>query len=150
MGFLLVTGPGFVFHSQTHRSARPNRVYVRYGRLFHFLLLSTSSRDDAVTFSYRPEWAYLKRTYTSLAKHAYRRTSAGALLPLWERRLAAALLRRATPREGRGLPALYNSSVAELLKIRRVLLIVVVCVDASNEALDAASKRRINDRLGSD
>jgi hypothetical protein len=82
MGFLLVTGPGFVFHSQTHRSARPNRVYVRYGRLFHFLLLSTSSRDDAVTFSYRPEWAYLKRTYTSLAKHAYRRTSAGALLPL--------------------------------------------------------------------
>ena len=50
---------------------------LTYGRLVHFPLLSTPPRGDAVTFSYRPEWAYLKRTYTSLAKHAYGRTRSG-------------------------------------------------------------------------
>src|SRR5262249_25611147 len=50
---------------------------LAYGRLVHLPLLSTSPRGDAVTISYRPEWAYLKRTCTSLAKHAYRRTGTG-------------------------------------------------------------------------
>ncbi len=48
---------------------------LAYGLLIHLLLLSTSPRGDAVTFGYRPECAYLKRTLTSLAKYAYRRTS---------------------------------------------------------------------------
>jgi hypothetical protein len=68
-------GLGFVIGLQTRRPARPNRVYLRYGLVVHLLLLPTSSLEDAVTFGYRPESVYLKRTYTSLAKHTYRRTN---------------------------------------------------------------------------
>jgi hypothetical protein len=53
-----------------------------YGLLVHFPLLSTPAYADAVTFSYRPECAYLKRTRTSRTKHAYRRTRTGLLTRL--------------------------------------------------------------------
>ena len=57
---------------------RPGRNgFVAYGLLAHFRLLSTSSYENAVTFCYRPECACLKRTRTSLTKHAYRRTATG-------------------------------------------------------------------------
>jgi hypothetical protein len=39
--------------------------------------------------------------------------SAGALLPLWERRLAAALLGRVAPRRSRSLPDSYRSAVVD-------------------------------------
>jgi len=45
-----------------------------YGLLVHLQLLSTSFHKNAVTVSYRPECACLKRTRTSLTKHARRRT----------------------------------------------------------------------------
>jgi hypothetical protein len=74
----------------------------------------------------------------------------GALLPPGERRLAAALIVRAAPRQSRRLPVSYSSSVAELPEILLLQIVVVaVCVHASNEALDAASKRRIDERFGS-
>ena len=57
-----------------HQPARPNRVHKCYGLVVHLQLLPTPPRGDAVTFSYRPESVYLKRTYTSLTKHTYRRT----------------------------------------------------------------------------
>ena len=49
------------------------------GLLVHLPLLSTSPRGDAVTFSYRPECACLKRTCISPTKHAYRRTEPAGL-----------------------------------------------------------------------
>jgi hypothetical protein len=58
----------------TERTGRNG--FVSYGLLIHLLLLSTPPCGDAVTVSYRPECAYLKRTCTSLAKYAYRRTYA--------------------------------------------------------------------------
>jgi hypothetical protein len=60
-----------------HRSHRPNRVRFRYGRGIHLRLLPTSPFSDAVIFGYRPESVCLKRTFISLFKHAFRRTSAG-------------------------------------------------------------------------
>ena len=48
------------------------------GLSVHLQLLPTSSHENAVTFDYRPECAYLKRTRTSLTKHAHRRTRARA------------------------------------------------------------------------
>ncbi len=50
------------------------------------------------------------------------------------------------------LPVSYNSWVAEPGAILLLLpiMVVAVCIDASNQALAAASKRRINDRLGSE
>jgi hypothetical protein len=50
-----------------------------YGLLIHLLLLPTPPRGDAVTFGYRPECVYLKRTCTSLAKYAYSRTNLAPL-----------------------------------------------------------------------
>ena len=49
-----------------------------YGLIVHLLLLPTPPRGDAVAVGYRPESACLKRTSTSLTKHAFRRTGAGA------------------------------------------------------------------------
>jgi hypothetical protein len=61
-------------------TARPGRIgFVAYGLLVHLPLLSTTPRGVAVTFGYRPECACLKRTPTSLTKHARRRTGTGVL-----------------------------------------------------------------------
>ena len=44
---------GFTNHSQARQDHRPNRVCRSYGRDVLLGLLSTSSRDDAVTFGYK-------------------------------------------------------------------------------------------------
>jgi hypothetical protein len=75
--FSLFASPGFAFRSQARQSARPYRVRFSYGRLLHLPLLPTPPRGDAVTFSYRPEWACLKGTSTLPARHARSRTTAG-------------------------------------------------------------------------
>ena len=57
---------------------RPGRIgFVSCGLLIHLLLLSTPPHGGAVTFSFRPECAYLERTCTSLTMHAHRRTRGG-------------------------------------------------------------------------
>jgi hypothetical protein len=38
-------------------------------------MLPTPPRGDAVPIGYKPESVYLKRTYTFLTKHTYKRTS---------------------------------------------------------------------------
>ena len=67
-------GPGFTTRRQARQTDRPNRVHISYGLVVRFRLLPTPPHDDAVTFSYRPESAYLKRTYTSRIKQTCRRT----------------------------------------------------------------------------
>ena len=47
-----------------------------YGLLLHLPLLPTPPRGDAVTVSYRPEWACLKGTCTLPTRHPHGRTSA--------------------------------------------------------------------------
>jgi hypothetical protein len=47
---------------------------LSYGLLVHLPLLSTSPYGNAVTVSYRPEYAYLERTCTSPIKHHHKRT----------------------------------------------------------------------------
>src|ERR1700684_280849 len=47
---------------------------LSYGLLVHLPLLSTLPCGNAVTFSYRPEYAYLERTCTSPTKHHHKRT----------------------------------------------------------------------------
>jgi hypothetical protein len=73
---------GFRFRSRLRHStagspdATAETGSSSYGLLVHFQLLSTPFHKDAVTFSYRPECACLKRTSTSPIKHARRRTVA--------------------------------------------------------------------------
>ena len=67
-------GLDFAHFLQSRRSVRPNQVRVRYRLVIHLQLLPTSSLDDAVTFGYRPESTCLRRTFTSLAMYAARRT----------------------------------------------------------------------------
>ena len=55
---------------------------LSYGRVVRLRLLSTLPRGNAVFFGYRPECACLKRTYTLLTKHTYRRTSRGIYPPV--------------------------------------------------------------------
>jgi len=101
-----VPGVAFAHNPSAHRTATPCSVEARsklrtlfrlrhslagspngqaetgslsYGLLIHLLLLSTPPRGDAVTFGYRPECVYLKRTRTSLARYAYRRTRCSIL-----------------------------------------------------------------------
>lgn len=69
-----VVGLGFTIRMQARQTARPNRVHLSYGLIILLQLLSTPPRGDAVTFRYRPESVYLKRTSTSLTKHTYKRT----------------------------------------------------------------------------
>jgi len=68
-------GLGFAIDSQAHRNGQAEAGSLYYGLLIHLLLLPTPPRGDAVTIGYRPECVYLKRTCTSLAKYAYRRTN---------------------------------------------------------------------------
>jgi len=56
---------------------RPNQVRHPADWSSRLRLLPTPSRDDAVTFGYRPESVCLKRTCTSLSVCARRRTSPG-------------------------------------------------------------------------
>ena len=59
--------------AQSHPAGESS--FLTYGLVVHFLLLSTSPRGDAVAVGYRPESAYLKRTFTSPTTRAFRRTS---------------------------------------------------------------------------
>ncbi len=72
-------GLGFAIDSQAHRNGQAEAGSLYYGLLIHLLLLPTPPRGDAVTIGYRPECVYLKRTCTSLAKYAYRRTNLAPL-----------------------------------------------------------------------
>ena len=67
-------GLGFASCQEARQRARPNRVHFRYGLVILLQLFPTPPRDDAVTFRYRPESVYLKRTHTSLTKHTDERT----------------------------------------------------------------------------
>jgi hypothetical protein len=66
---------GFAITSQARRTDKPKRVRLSiYGLFLHLLLLPTPPRGDAVTFGYRPECVYLKRTCTSPTRYVHRRT----------------------------------------------------------------------------
>ena len=65
---------GFTIRRQARQTARPNRVHNSYGLVILLQLLPTPPHDDAVTFRYRPESVYLKRTHTSLIKQTCKRT----------------------------------------------------------------------------
>lgn len=67
-------GLGFTIRRQARQTDRPNRVHKSYGLVILLRLLPTPSHDDAVTFRYRPESAYLNRTHTSLIKQTHKRT----------------------------------------------------------------------------
>ena len=58
--------------------AESSSLALRTGHI-HLRLLPTPPHGDAVTFSYRPESVYLKRTRTSLTWHTHRRTATGGL-----------------------------------------------------------------------
>jgi hypothetical protein len=68
-------GSGFRHWAADSPSTAAESSSLSYGRAVHFQLLPTSPRDDAVTFCFRPESVYLKRTFTSLTKSAFRRTA---------------------------------------------------------------------------
>ena len=72
------TDLGFATWQQARRDTRPNRVHLRCGLAVRLPVLPTSSRDDAVPVGYKPESVYLKRTFTFLTKHTYRRTATGS------------------------------------------------------------------------
>jgi hypothetical protein len=75
-----VVGLGFATRRQARQTARPRPtcgrcpVHFRYGLVILLQLLPTPCHQDAVTFRYRPESVFLKRTCTSLTKHTYKRT----------------------------------------------------------------------------
>ena len=69
-----LVGLDFAIDRQARHLFRPNRVHLRYGLVVHLPLFPTPPRGDAVTFGYRPESVYLKRTFTSLTYHTYRHT----------------------------------------------------------------------------
>jgi hypothetical protein len=70
-------GSDFASLGQARRFHTAESGSSSYGLVIHLPLLRTPSRDDALTFSYRPESACLKRTLTSLTMHAHRRTQVG-------------------------------------------------------------------------
>jgi hypothetical protein len=67
---------GFAFHSQARQGHRPNRVYLRYGRVVRFRLLPTPPHGDAVTFSYEKPNLLSTGTCTPPILNLHRRTSA--------------------------------------------------------------------------
>ena len=71
---VFVRSVSFSIRRQARQTDRPHRVHKSYGLVVLFQLLPTPPHDDAVTFRYRPENVYLKRTYTSLTKHTDERT----------------------------------------------------------------------------
>ncbi len=52
---------------QARQTTRPNRVHFRCGLAVRLPMLPTPPRGDAVSFGYRPENVYLKRTCTPLS-----------------------------------------------------------------------------------
>src|SRR6516164_1106880 len=60
-------GLGFAPGWQARRARPAESSSLSYGLVVHLPLLPTSSRNEAVTFSYRPESVCLERTFTSLA-----------------------------------------------------------------------------------
>ena len=74
VGLLTPVSPGFATESQARQlSGRIAFVILRTDRSPP-AAPHPASRTDAVAVGYRPERAYLKRTYTSLTKCAFRRT----------------------------------------------------------------------------
>src|SRR5438132_13107026 len=67
--------PDFTFRSQARHLHPAVSSSSSYGLVVHLLLLPTTHRCVAVTFSYRPESVCLERTSTSLYVHAPRRAS---------------------------------------------------------------------------
>ncbi len=70
------TGPGFATRLQARRIRPAESSSSSYGLVVHLQLLPTPPRGDAVTFGYRPESAYLKRTFTALTMYTSGRTDA--------------------------------------------------------------------------
>jgi hypothetical protein len=93
LGFSYVLGGSSAIPEWTHKSGlrhslagsplRPaESCSSSYGPTVHLQLLPTSPHGDAVTFSYRPENAYLGETRTPLIEYTLRRTRASfARLP---------------------------------------------------------------------
>jgi hypothetical protein len=84
-GLPICIGLGFATFPQARHTTRPNRVHFRCGLDVLLELLPTPSLEDAVTFGYRPESVYLKRTSTSLTKHTCKRTENGDESPYSEK-----------------------------------------------------------------
>ena len=57
----------FAFRAQARQLRPAVSSLLSYGLVVHLLRLSTSSRDDAVAVSYRPESVCLERICTSLS-----------------------------------------------------------------------------------
>jgi hypothetical protein len=62
-------GLGFARCQEARQTERTNRVHFRYGLVILLQLFPTPPHDDAVTFRYRPESGYRKRTSISPTKH---------------------------------------------------------------------------------
>ena len=71
-------GLGFARCQEARQTERTNRVHFRYGLVILLQLFPTPPHDDAVTFRYRPESAYRKRTSTSPTKHTNSHTGPAA------------------------------------------------------------------------
>jgi hypothetical protein len=65
---------GFTLSQRARQVDRPNRVHFRLGLAVRLPMLSTPPCGDAVSVGYKPENVCLKRTYTFLTKHTYKRT----------------------------------------------------------------------------
>lgn len=65
---------GFAINEKARQVFRPNRVYERLGLAVRLPLLPTPPHGDAVSVGYKPENVCLKRTFTFLSKHTYKRT----------------------------------------------------------------------------
>ena len=68
---------GFAISQEARQVDRPNRVHERLGLVVRLPMLSTPPHGDAVSVGYKPENVCLKRTYTFLTKHTYKRTGTG-------------------------------------------------------------------------
>ncbi len=66
---------GFAIHEQARQLHAAESSSSSYRLAVLLQLLPTPPHGDAVTFGYRPESIYLKRTFTSLSGCAHRRTS---------------------------------------------------------------------------
>ena len=67
-------GLGFATVQQARQDHQAESGSSSYGLLVHLQLLSTPPHGDAVTFGFRPESAYLRRTFTVLIEYARWRT----------------------------------------------------------------------------
>ena len=75
-GFRLAAGLGFATRGQARQTRPAESSSSSYGLVVHLLLLPTPPRGGAVTVGYRPESAYLKRTFTAPTMYTLGRTDA--------------------------------------------------------------------------